>query len=367
MVPTLKHLPLENLIQGSLTISGTVTLKAFTQVNDIASDVYTYTYTYQAPQQTPLTVKFLPPTTWDKVYLYAWDGANLGAWPGMEWKSKDSDGWLYNVFPGDVREVNIIFSNGEGEQSSDILLDQDACYEWDGAAEKLSQNCSLSNIPFQLIVNPEGKTYKTETLSISMSTIGGGDNVAIYYTLDNSNPKETANLLTYANPFSIKGNVTIKAYAESNGQETEVQTHTYTYETPQATPLTIAFQKPADWTKVHLYAWNDGGATLYNGQWPGAELTKKNTEGLYYFTFDASVKEVNFIFNNGSGTQSADLWTDEDVCYGWENGKAKIINCAGTDVEDVTIVSPATKFIRNGQLVILHEGVLYNVMGQVIK
>lgn len=352
---------------GSLTISGTVTLKAFTQVNDIASDVYTYTYTYQAPQQTPLTVKFLPPTTWDKVYLYAWDGANLGAWPGMEWKSKDSDGWLYNVFPGDVREVNIIFSNGEGEQSSDILLDQDACYEWDGAAEKLSQNCSLSNIPFQLIVNPEGKTYKTETLSISMSTIGGGDNAAIYYTLDNSNPKETANLLTYANPFSIKGNVTIKAYAESNGQETEVQTHTYTYETPQATPLTIAFQKPADWTKVHLYAWNDGGATLYNGQWPGAELTKKNTEGLYYFTFDASVKEVNFIFNNGSGTQSADLWTDEDVCYGWENGKAKIINCAGTDVEDVTIVSPATKFIRNGQLVILHEGVLYNVMGQVIK
>jgi hypothetical protein len=26
---------------------------------------------------------------------------------------------------------------------------------------------------------------------------------------------------------------------------------------------------------------------------------------------------------------------DEDVCYGWENGKAKIIDCAGTDVEDV--------------------------------
>ena len=352
---------------AAFSIDGTVTVKAYASLNGVDSEVQEATYTYQEPQQTPLTVKFMPPTTWEKVYLYAWNGASLGAWPGMEWKTKDSDGWLYQVFPGDVREVSIIFSNGEGEQSNDILLDQDACYEWDGAAEKLSQNCSLSNIPFQLIVNPEGKVYKTDQLSISMSTIGGGDNVAIYYTLDNSDPKETATLLTYTNPFTITGNVTLKAYAESDGKETEVQTHTYTYETPQATPLTIAFQKPADWTKVHLYAWNDGGATLYNGEWPGAEMTKKNAQGLYYFTFDTDVKEVNFIFNNGSGTQSADLWTDEDVCYGWENSKAKIIDCAGTDVENITVSKSATKFIRNGQLLILHEGVIYNVIGQIIE
>ena len=352
---------------AAFTISGTVTVKAYAQLNGAESEVQEATYTYQEPQQTPLTVKFLPPTTWETVYLYAWGGANLGAWPGMEWKTKDSDGWLYQVFPGDIQEVSIIFNNGTDEQSNDIILDQDACYEWDGTQEKLSQNCSLSNIPFQLIVSPEGKVFKTETLSITMSTIGGGDDATIYYTLDGSNPKEAAKPMTYTKAITINSTTTLKAYAESNGLETEVQTHTYKYETPQATPLTIAFQKPADWTKVHLYAWNDGGATLYNGQWPGAELTKKNAQGLYYFTFDTSVKEVNFIFNNGSGTQSADLWTDEDVCYGWENGKAKIINCTGTDVEDITLTSTVTKFILNGQLVILHEGVLYNVMGQVIK
>jgi hypothetical protein len=200
-----------------------------------------------------------------------------------------------------------------------------------------------------------------------MSTIGGGDDATIYYTLDGSNPKEAAKPLTYTQPIIIKSNTTLKAYAESGDKETEVQTHTYTYETPQATPLTIAFKKPDDWTKVYLYAWNDGGATLYNGQWPGAEMTKKNAQGLYYFTFDTDVKEVNFIFNNGSGTQSADLWTDEDVCYGWENGKAKIIDCTGTDVENITVTTTATKFIRDGQLMILHEGILYNVMGQVIE
>ena len=352
---------------AAFTISGTVTVKAYATLNGVESEVQEATYTYQEPQKTPLTVKFLPPTTWETVYLYAWGGANLGAWPGMEWKTKDSDGWLYQVFSGDVQEVSIIFNNGVDEQSNDIILDQDACYEWDGTQEKLSQNCSLSNIPFQLIVNPEGKVFKTETLSITMSTIGGGDDATIYYTLDGSDPKEVAKPLTYTQAITINSTTTLKAYAESNGQETEVQTHTYTYETPQATPLTIAFQKPEEWTKVHLYAWNDGGATLYNGQWPGGEMTQKNDEGLYYFTFDTTVKEVNFIFNDGSGTQSADLWTDEDVCYGWENGKAKIINCAGTPVEDIPVVEQATKFILNGQLVIRHEGVLYNIMGQIVK
>jgi hypothetical protein len=31
------------------------------------------------------------------------------------------------------------------------------------------------------------------------------------------------------------------------------------------------------------------------------------------------------------------------------------------------VTTTATKFIRDGQLMILHEGILYNVMGQVIE
>ena len=352
---------------GAFSITGTVTVKAYATLNGVDSEVQEATYTYQEPQKTPLTVKFLPPTTWEQVYLYSWGGANLGPWPGMEWTTKDSEGWLYQVFSSDVQEVNIIFSNGAGEQSNDILLDQDACYEWDGTQEKLSQNCSLSDIPFQLIVNPEGKVYKTDSLTISMSTIGGGDDVTIYYTLDESDPKEASAPFIYTQPITITGDATLKAYAESGDKETEVQTHVYTYELPQETPLTVAFQKPEDWKKVHLYAWNDGGKTLYNGDWPGAEMTKTNAQGLYYFTFDATVKSVYFIFNNGSGTQSADLWTDEDVCYGWENKKAKLIDCLSTDIENIVTTTNAGKFILNGQLVIFHEGVLYNVMGQEIK
>lgn len=341
---------------GSLTISGSVTLKAYAVAGELESDVVTCTYTYQAPQTTPLTVKFMPPTTWEKVYLYAWGGANLGAWPGMEWKTKDSEGWLYHVFPSDVREVSIIFTNGAGEQSSDILLDQDACYEWQGG-EVLSQNCSLSDIPFQLLVSPESKVFKTESLEITMSTTGAEGTPAIYYTLDNTDPKTSSSKKQYTAPVVITTTTTLKAYAKDGTKETEVQTHTYTYETPQATPLTISFAKPSDWTTVYLYSWNDGGATLYTGDWPGSEMTQQNSKGWYYHQFDASVKEVNFIFNNGSGTQTADLWTDEDVCYGWENDKAILIPCDGTGVEDITTPTP--------QLDITLP--MYNVLGQQVN
>ena len=337
----------------SFTISGTVTVKAYAELNGVKTAIQVATYTYQEPQQTPLTVKFMPPATWETVYLYSWGGANVGAWPGMEWKTKDSDGWLYHVFPSDVREVSIIFNNGVDEQSNDILLDQDACYEWNGM-EVLSQNCSLSDIPFQLIISPEGKVFKTESLKITMSTTGAEGTPAIYYTLDNTNPKTSSTKKQYTAPVVITTTTTLKAYAVDGAKETEVQTHTYTYETPQATPLTISFAKPDDWTKVHLYAWNDGGATLYNGQWPGAEMTKKNTQGLYYFTFATDVKEVNFIFNDGASTQTADLWTDEDVCYTWENGKAVIIDCAGTDVENIEIEKPALDLTQP----------MYNILGQ---
>ena len=319
----------------ALTIQGTTTVKAYAELNGVKSAVQEATYTYQEPQQTPLTLKFLPPADWEAAYLYAWDGASLGAWPGMEWKTKDAEGWLYHVFDSSVREVNILFNNGSDEQkSSDIFLDQDACYKWEGGDAVLSDECS-SAIPFQLIVSPEGKVYKTETLEVKMTAVGGSDATQIYYTLDGTDPKEASALQTYVSPILINGNVTLKAYAEDGDTQTEVQTHVYTYETPQATPLTIGFRKPDDWEKVYLYSWNDGGATKYTGDWPGSEMTEMNDRGIYIHQFDAAVKEVNFIFNNGSGTQTADLWTDEDVCYGWEGSKAVKIDCSGTDVENV--------------------------------
>jgi alpha-amylase len=210
-----------------------------------------------------------------------------------------------------------------------------------------------------LIVSPGSQTYKTESLKVTMTAVATNGTPTIYYTLDGTNPKNSSTKKKYSSPLTITGTVTLKAYATLSGVDSEVQTHTYTYQAPQVTPITVAFQKPASWSKVYLYSWTDkGSVTEYTGKWPGTQMTKVNASGMYYHQFDASLKEINFIFNNGSGTQSSDLRTDEDVCYGWEAGDAKLIDCPGTDVEDV--VSPVTPKLDINQP-------MYNMLGQPVN
>ena len=264
------------------------------------------------------------------------------------------------MFPNNVREVKIIFSNGVDEQTNDIILDQDACYEWKDGAEVLSDKCS-SDLPFQLIVTPEGKVFKTESITVAMSTVGA-DDATIYYTVDGKDPKGSTKKI-YTSPITIqKGNpVTLKAYAVAGTQETEVQTHVYTYEEPQTAPITVGFFKPSDWETVYLYSWLGSGdsATPLTGQWPGTVMTNKKENGMYCHQFDATIKEVNFIFNAGQGMeQTDDLWTDEDVCYAWENKKAVLVDCSGTDVENVETEDVPMLDITQP---------MYNILGQQVS
>ena len=339
---------------SALPISGTTTLKAYAVYNGAASEVQSYTYTYN---NEPITVKFQQPTVWKEVRLYAWDskGELNGTWPGEKWTATDSEGWLYHTFEAANGDVNVIFSNGMGWQTSDITLSESACFEWDYENENAQRvyNCAF---PFEVVFSPAGKVYKTETLQVELKTLGNKEVATIYYTLDGSNPKNSATKKTYTTPITIQGDVTISAYAVEGINETEVYTEVYTYELPQTTPIIVGFKKPDTWTKVHLYSWDKEDAHP-TGDWPGTEMTNLQN-GIYYYTFDAKYKEINFIFNDGKATgavQSADLWTDEDVCYGWENNKAVLIECGevSADVENV-VVAPLLNL----------DLPMYNILGQ---
>ena len=176
-------------------------------------------------------------------------------------------------------------------------------------------------VPPQLIISQGSCTYKTDTLTVSMRTVGGTDTATIYYTLDGTDPRTSTTRLTYSTPLPITGSVTLTAYAATANTQTEVQQCVYTYKAPQTTPIIVAFYKPAAWSKVNLYAWVNNGTktTVLCGEWPGTQMTVKNNKGFFYYQFAEEIKEVNFIFNYGN-TQTADLWTDEDVCYTWSNG-----------------------------------------------
>ncbi len=193
----------------------------------------------------------------------------------------------------------------------------------------------------KLVVTPGSSTFKTETLSISMSVIGGTESATIYYTLDGSDPTISSTRKTYSSAFTISGTTTVKAYAQTASAKTSVQTLVYTYKAPQTTPITVSFYKPSSWTSVYLYAWTVSGTktTQLTGAWPGTALTEVNSDGFYYHTFDASVKEVNFIFNAGKDKdQTSDLWTDEDVCYMWSGGaEKKLDDCKVTAISTVKV------------------------------
>lgn len=65
------------------------------------------------------------------------------------------------------------------------------------------------------------------------------------------------------------------------------------------------------WEKVFVYAWDTDGL-LPLGEWPGVEMTEKETiDEVEYFAYTLSSelngKTINVIFNNGSDKQTADI------------------------------------------------------------
>ncbi len=70
--------------------------------------------------------------------------------------------------------------------------------------------------------------------------------------------------------------------------------------------VTLHFGNTVGWDKVNLYTWIPGGNTL-SGNWPGSQLIQSDN-GFYSYTFTVSSgSKVNFIYSNGSGSQTVDL------------------------------------------------------------
>ena len=78
----------------------------------------------------------------------------------------------------------------------------------------------------------------------------------------------------------------------------------------------IYMKNTAGWDDVYCYMWIDGNTN--NKVWPGIKMTKLD-DGTYIYATDDYYP--NIIFNNGSGTQTADMkWPGNGNIY--DNGKA---------------------------------------------
>ena len=95
----------------------------------------------------------------------------------------------------------------------------------------------------------------------------------------------------------------------------------------------VRFPNTNSWNDVYMYVWNGDNKPL--GDWPGKPMTK-DSDGTYYY--DLPVNETctyNFIFNNNSGNQTADISniTCEPGKGALYNGNSLVPNTAGGSSE----------------------------------
>ena len=105
--------------------------------SNVQSDLTVTALYEQNPVTTePIVVRLNPASapSWSTVYLYAWDINQqqlAGTWPGTK-VSKDAKGWWIYTFDSNLTNVNIIWTNGTGEQTIDIIgVTQSTCYDLD--------------------------------------------------------------------------------------------------------------------------------------------------------------------------------------------------------------------------------------------
>ena len=342
------------------TISGTKTVKAIAVLNGKSSAVMSATYTYKAPQTTPILLRFTHDDTWTgDAYVFLWDGGSAGGWPGTK-MSLGVDGWYRYQLPEGVKSTKFIFNNGnKGLQTGDLVTDCDVCYQWRNGCEEQDEECGQIDVPFGISLSPESSKFRDQTVGIDVTItavgVPAGQTPTIYYTTNGTDPT-TSSTSSTTNPLKLnfKNTTELRAMAVAGSQKTSIVKATYTYKEPQQGPITVSFKEPS-WKKVNLYAWTtDASQTPLLGAWPGTTLTQQDKDGAYYHTFDAQYKTVNIIWNNGS-VQSSDILVDENTCFTWD---ATEKDAVAHDCEQMAIMS-----VQEAPLLNLNAP-MYNVLGQ---
>lgn len=138
--------------------------------------------------------------------------------------------------------------------------------------------------------------------------------------------------------FAEAGTYTVKVEVRENGASGDAlasQEQTITV----SDPLTLYFVNKDAWANVNIYFYNPNKT-----DWPGDAMTATGdvTEGhnyaVYSYTVASSYSSANVIFNNGSGTQTADLTVNSKHYFfdgEWYNTLAEIDPSSYVDFDGV--------------------------------
>ncbi len=304
------------------------------------------------------TVYFKDPG-WEHVYYYSWDSNDskaLGSWPGTEITATtviDGDTYYYHTFEraDDNYSFNVIFSNGDGSQTNDITgITGDVYYKLgallnNGKYEVLDPSDPdpvdpvIQFTPYDVTVyfkkpasgwdtvmmhawgsdgtinNADGTTLNDDWPGGATTTVVIGGETWCYRTFTIATEGANVNVVINNNN-NGKQTVDITGITETVYYELDTTTDGQgKYNVSETTPFepyiaTVYFKLPDDWDNVYFHSWD---ASTVLTTWPGTLSDNvKMIDGMpwYYMEYEITAEDyaVNIVINNGSGTQTVNIY-----------------------------------------------------------
>ena len=322
-------------------------------------------------------------------YIHAWitGGKNLtGKWPGKVMDGPvEIDGAKYWTYDFDnVESFNVILNNGSGAQSGEISgITGDTYLEYDGSTSAKKISAPVNTVAAaKVTLSPNGGDFQktisvTATLSSNAKSgwykIGDGEQVAL-------TPGKPATFTLGAD--MLEGESQTVTWSATNA-DNETKTGSATFNKlkevviPAPTGIYAYFLAPAEWSDIHVWAWNDTD-NFTGGNWPGVACTKtgakKNGLDVWMWKYDGDLTgaPTKIIFNNnGNGANQTETFafvngavynrsgkTNESVSTGINQvgskkapAKLKIYSINGVKVAEVNKVSDAEYVLVPGMYI----------------
>ena len=239
-------------------------------------------------------------------YLYAWNdgGTHNGTWPGTQMSQTttvNGVNYYFVDFPGE-ESINIIFNNGSGSQTADITgITESTFFEYDGGSTYSVLDVETGPSKPTVTASPASGKKFTESITVTLSV---SPSVTIYYTTDGTTP--SASSAVYSSALTFTETTTLKTFVE-NEVGSNVQTFTYTKTDGTTTDEYYVYLKnTSNWSNPKVWAWNDTENCTAAGSWPGDAMSLQSN-GLWKWTAPSGKVPTQIIFNDGNGTQTADL------------------------------------------------------------
>ncbi len=224
---------------------------------------------------------------WNDVYCYAFNDEVLGAWPGTK-ATYDSEQSCYTISFDSGKPANIIWNNGNGEQTQNLNCEIGKTYT--NYIAYFKNTAGWENVYCY--------AFNSEVLGAWPGVQARSNNDGLFYMVFTDDvPK---NIIWHNN----SGTQTTDLAFE-NGEVYDAEGGEY---------YTLYFNNTEGWNEVYCYTWNDQGN---GGVWPGTLVTAKDYEtasgGFYKALVNSKYDKV--IFNNNAGSKTEDLKVKDGSIY----------------------------------------------------